>query len=88
MGIALWMLSGLTAFAAGRFVTAGRPAGFAGELMTALLTAFIAGLLATALDFGGWGELDWRAGSFVFLCALAAIGATRATRLTRSAVRR
>ena len=47
-----------------------------------MAVSFLAGLSATALDFGGWGEVDWRAGAFVIFCAFAAIGCSRAIRLT------
>jgi hypothetical protein len=84
MGVALWLLCGVAAFAAARAVPPGRPAGFAGEFVTALLIAFGAGLAATALDFGGWNEVDWRAGAFTLIAAFAALGAGRLVRfLTR-----
>jgi hypothetical protein len=78
MGIALWILCGIAALALSRFIAAGRPPSMTGELIIALVSAFAAGLVATALDFGGWAELDWRAGVFVAFCSLAAIGGARA----------
>jgi hypothetical protein len=48
--------------------------------MAAVLIAIAFGLLATYLDFGGWQELDWRAGLFAFFGGLAAVGFTRALR--------
>jgi hypothetical protein len=56
-----------------------RPPRRIGEFLVTLLAALPLGVLATALDFGGWNELDWRAGLFVFLGALAAAGAFRLT---------
>ncbi len=81
MGVALWLLCGVAAFAASRAIRPARPDGYAAELIAALVVAFAAGLAATALDFGGWNEVDWRAGAFALLCAMAAIGAARVVRL-------
>ncbi len=81
MGVALWLLCGVAGFAASRAVRPARPDGYAGELTAALLVAFAGGLASTALDFGGWNEVDWRAGAFALLCAFAAIGAMRMLRL-------
>jgi hypothetical protein len=81
MGIALWLLCGAAVLAASRAVAPARPDRIAGELFIVLAVSFLAGLLATALDFGGWGELDWRAAAFVILCNFAAIGICRAIRL-------
>ncbi len=47
------------------------------ELLAALIAAMLAGIVATALDFGGWQELDWRAGTFAFLTGSTAIALTR-----------
>ena len=78
MGVALWLLSGIVAFAASRAIAAARPERYAAELAIVLIVSAVAGAAATALDFGGWGELDWRAGVFAFLCAFAAAGIARA----------
>ena len=48
-----------------------------GELVAAIVIAFLLGVAATALDFGGWRELDWRAGLLAFLGAAAAVGIFR-----------
>ena len=77
MGIALWTACALMLFAAARFVPSGRPVRWVGELVAALTSAMLFGLLATFLDFGGWNELDWRAGVFVFLGAAAVIAIVR-----------
>ena len=81
MGVALWLLCGVAVFAASRVITAGRTASFVKELLLVIVVSLLAGLTATALDFGGWGEVDWRAGAFVVLAGLAAIGISRTIRL-------
>ena len=86
MGVTLWLLSAIAAFAGARFIAAGRPASVVAEIAIALLAAFAAGLAATALDFGGWAEIDWRAGVFTFCCAAAAIGVARTVAILRRSV--
>ena len=81
MGIALWMTCAAAVFFAIRNIRFGRPAGWIGELFAAVIGALILGGIATALDFGGWNELDWRAGAFVLLGSLAVSGAIRFGRL-------
>jgi hypothetical protein len=51
------------------------------DLLIAEVAAIAAGLAATALDFGGWNELDWRAGVFAFACALGVTGWMRVVKL-------
>lgn len=88
MGVALWILCGVATFVAARAIAPGRPNRFAAELVIALVVAFAAGLAASAMDFGGWGELDWRAALFAMTCSLAAIGANRVLSLmTRGSAR-
>lgn len=77
MGIAFWVGAGVVAFAVARLVPAGRGGRWSLELIAAAAAGFAAGAIATALDFGGWREVDWRAGLFALLVAFAAIGATR-----------
>ena len=77
----MWLLSGIAATAVSRAISAARVPQFGAELLVALSVSFLAGLAATALDFGGWAELDWRAGVFVFCCSLTAIAAHRVVRL-------
>lgn len=80
MGIALWLAGGLAALLLARGLPAGRDRRWPAELAIALLTALLLGVVATALDFGGWQELDWRAGAFAFLGTLTAIAALRLIR--------
>ena len=77
----MWMVAGAGAFALARLMRAGRSPAWLLEGVVGLLSAVIAGLTATALDFGGWREPDWRAGTFALLVAIAAIGLLRLTRL-------
>jgi hypothetical protein len=81
MGIGLWMLCAAAAFFTIRNIRFGRPAGWIGELFTLLLGGLVLGGVATGLDFGGWDELDWRAGVFVVFGCFAIGGAGRMGRL-------
>jgi uncharacterized membrane protein YeaQ/YmgE (transglycosylase-associated protein family) len=83
MGIASWVVSGIAAFLVARIVPISRQTHWKTELVTAVLGALIAGLAATALDFGGWRELDWRAATFSFFAALSLAGAARAVIIWR-----
>lgn len=83
MGIVLWLACGVAVFAASRAIEPARPRPYAGELLIILLVSLAAGLTATVLDFGGWGEPDWRAAAFVVCCAFAAAGCWRALLLVR-----
>jgi len=83
MGIALWVICGVAAFAVSRAIAAGRPPAVAVEAAAAVVVALVAGVMATALDFGGWNELDWRAGAFALGCAFAAVACVRIVRLSR-----
>ena len=77
MGLALWIICGLAAFFLARIIPQGRRRSWLGEWLTALASAMSLGIVATALDFGGWRELEWRAGLFVFFGALALLGVFR-----------
>ena len=80
MGIALWSAAGLAAFALARALPpAHARRAWVAELVAALATALLLGLAATALDFGGWRELEWRAALFTFFGAMAAVGLVRLT---------
>jgi hypothetical protein len=77
VGIALWTASGIAVFVVARFVPIGRSRRRIAELVTAILAAGVCGVVSTALDFGGWGELDWRAGVLALLGAAAAVAVFR-----------
>jgi hypothetical protein len=77
MGIALWMTCAVAVFVAIRNVRFGRPVGWIVELFTVVISALLLGGLTTALDFGGWKELDWRAALFVLLGCFAMTGVLR-----------
>lgn len=83
MGIATWLMSGLVAWASARIVPFGRRPRWIAELIVALVTAAVFGLTATAMDFGGWRELDWRAALFAFFGAFAAVGVIRLVNIYR-----
>lgn len=74
----MWALSGVAATAVARLVPFGKDQRWLTEGFIALGTALLLGVLATVLDFGGWNELDWRAGIFAGVGAFAAIGIRRA----------
>jgi hypothetical protein len=78
LGVGLWLGSGFAAWILARIIPLGRGRGRWSELAAALLSALLFGVAATALDFGGWNELEWRAAVFAFLGALAAVGIKRA----------
>ena len=77
----MWLVAGVGAFALGRLVRAGRSPRWLLEAFVAVFAAVVAGLVATALDFGGWREPEWRAGTFALLVAIAAVGCLRLIRL-------
>ncbi len=83
MGAAVWVGSALSAFFFARIVPIGRRDGLVAELIAAVLPAIACGITATALDFGGWREPEWRAGVFVLIGSLTAVGLVRAVRLLR-----
>lgn len=76
MGAAAWLASGLLAMLVARPIRAMRRS-WKIELLAGASVAMVAGIAATALDFGGWRELDLRAVTFAFLAAFAAIGLLR-----------
>lgn len=81
MGVAIWIGCGIVAFLVARIVPNGRGARRMGELSASVAVALALGALATALDFGGWNELDWRASLLALLGGFAAAGFVRAMRL-------
>ena len=83
------MAAGVVAWLTARIVPAARRPGWLrggiGELIAAVVAAVAAGVGATALDFGGWKELDWRAGLFAYLTGFAAAGVFRLVTFLRGA---
>src|SRR4051794_26847802 len=79
MGIALWLFAGGTACMLCRVIRKLRQP-FISELLVALFFCPILGGIASAGDFGGWRELDWRAGLFVLLGSFTAVGLFRLIR--------
>ncbi|MHB0970890.1 MAG: hypothetical protein ACYC7A_12635 [Thermoanaerobaculia bacterium] len=75
MGFILWCAAGTAAFAIGR--TLPHRSGATREALIALACAVIAGIAATAFDFGGWNELEPRAGFLAFFVGLASIALVR-----------
>ena len=84
MGAALWAASALSAFFVARIVPTARRKNYLTELVTAVTVAMLCGLIATALDFGGWRELEWRASLLALFGSLSAIACLRAIRLLRA----
>jgi len=79
MGVALWLTAGGTACLLARCIRKLRQHSF-GEWFVALLSSLLLGAVATAFDFGGWRELDWRAGLFVAFGSFSAVGFYRLLR--------
>ena len=77
MGIVLWMVCAAAVFFTIRNIRAGRPAGWIVELFAIAIGALLLGGVATALDFGGWNDLDWRAALFVLFGCFAISGVLR-----------
>lgn len=76
VGSASWLAAGFIVFLLCRFVKLRRQRAWV-ELSATVPTAFVAGICATALDFGGWSELEWRAALFALLCAVTVVALTR-----------
>ena len=79
MGIALWFVSAAAALLLARILPPRRRRAWLGEFFAAIVAALLLGVVATALDFGGWNELDWRSGLFTFFGALTAVAILRFT---------
>ncbi len=85
MGLATWCVAGLLAWIVARFLPPGRGSRWFIELLLALAAALLAGFGATALDFGGWREIDWRAALFALLVSLTVLALFRLLRLRKRA---
>lgn len=83
MGLALWLAAGVAAGILARIVPFGRPKNVLPEILSGLVGGVLGGLGATALDFGGWKELDWRAGLFALFVAAALTGVARLVSVLR-----
>ncbi|MBV9495449.1 MAG: hypothetical protein JOZ54_14465 [Acidobacteria bacterium] len=83
MGLALWLAAGVAAVILARIVPLGRPQNPLPEILFGIVGGFLGGLAATARDFGGWKELDWRAGLFAFFVAAALTGVARLVSVLR-----
>jgi len=77
MGTTSWVVAGLLAFLLAQSLPWARSARKWKEAALALSTSLAGGMAATALDFGGWKALEWRAAAFAFFTALAALGVLR-----------
>ncbi|HEY5611692.1 MAG TPA: hypothetical protein VIL97_10815 [Thermoanaerobaculia bacterium] len=86
MGPVTWLAAGIAAFLLGRRIERARPDASRSELIVALIASLLAGIAATALDFGGWNEVEWRVALFAALIASAAIAISRLS--TTSGIRR
>lgn len=80
MGTVSWVVAGLAAFLLSQIVPHARRGRHWKELMVALVAAIAGGMTATALDFGGWKVLEWRAALFAFFVTLAVMGFMRIIR--------
>lgn len=80
MGTISWIGAGLAAFLLAQIVPHGRHARMWKEALAALVASLTGGMAATALDFGGWRVLEWRAAAFAFFAALAFLGLLRLIR--------
>lgn len=79
MGFLIWLASGVAAFVIARLLPA--RSSVVAETATALGAGVAGGVLATALDFGGWNQIDPRAALLAFLAAAAALGVLRNLKL-------
>ena len=81
MGILTWLLSGVVALLACRFIPLGRTSGRVSETLCGLAFAIGGGLAATRLDFGGWNEADPRAALFCAVTTLCGVALARISAL-------
>lgn len=80
MGIISWVGAGLAAFVLAQMIPHGRGGRTWKDALVALAASIMGGMAATALDFGGWKVVEWRAAAFAFLAALAILGLLRIIR--------
>ena len=85
MGLVMWAAAGAGAFAVARMLKSGGAVAWPVELTATILAGIAFGLLATAFDFGGWKELEWRAGAFALAGASLTLAIVRFARLAFAA---
>jgi len=81
MGIVIWAAAGVLAFAVARLLRSGGAPAWPVEILVAIAAALVFGLIATAFDFGGWRELEWRAGVFALAGSSLILAIVRSARL-------
>jgi hypothetical protein len=81
MGLLLWIVSGLLAFGMAKSLRSGGALPWPIELAISIAAAVLFGFVATAFDFGGWKELEWRAGLFGLFGSAALIALARVANL-------
>lgn len=77
----MWIICGLAATLVARVMPAGRTSRWLVEALIAVMAAVVLGFVASALDFGGWKEIDARAAALAAAGAFAMIGLTRSLAL-------
>ena len=85
MGLVIWVAAGVAAFAVARMLKSGGEIAWPVELIAAIVSSVGFGLVATAFDFGGWKELEWRAGAFALAGASLTLAIVRFARLAFAA---
>lgn len=80
MGTISWLVAGLLAFFLAQIIPRGREGRIWKEALGAIGAALLGGMAATALNFGGWKVLEWRAAAFAFFAALSFLGLLRIVR--------
>ena len=83
MGIGIWIVSAAASAAVAQIIPAGRDGRWVLETVLAIMAGFVAGVAATALDFGGWNEIDGRAALLTGLTGFLAVGVSRLIRMRR-----
>lgn len=80
MGTISWAVAGLFAFLLAQIIPRAREGRIWKEALAGIVAALVGGMAATALDFGGWKVLEWRAAAFAFFAAVAFLGLLRIVR--------
>ena len=69
IGLILWLVAGVVAGVAGRFLLPGPPASWILSILTGIAGAVVGGTAATLMDMGGVAEFDLRSGVLALLAA-------------------